>query len=90
MIKSDAFGMEVETVGGRTVKGVALDRAVESVGMSTMHTQLVGASGLGLQDDALAVGSGVVRDGRFAMCVVNLLSWSVQRVGRQWQGYDSL
>ena len=90
MIKSDAFGMEVETVGGRTVKGVALDRAVESVGMSTMHTQLVGASGLGLQDDALAVGSGVVCDGWFAMDVVNLLSWSVQRVGSQWQGNDSL
>ena len=76
--------MEVETVGGRTVKGVALDGSVESIGMSTMHTQLVGASGLGLQDDALAVGSGVARDGWFAMDVVNLLPWSVQRVGRQW------
>ena len=48
MNKSDAFGMEVETVGGRAVKGVALDGPVESVGMGTMHPQLVGASGLGL------------------------------------------
>ena len=48
MIESDALGMEVETVGGRTVKGVALDGSVESIGMSTMHTQLVGATGLGL------------------------------------------
>ena len=45
------FGMQVETVGGLTVELVAKDGAAETILVSAVHTQLMGATGMGGEND---------------------------------------
>ena len=46
------FRMEAEAFGWLSVEGIAHDGTVHSVGVGGVHTELVGASGLGVVGDA--------------------------------------
>ena len=44
MAEGEAFGVEVEAVGTRSVEDVALDGTSETFGMGAMDAELVGAT----------------------------------------------
>ena len=44
MAEGEAFGVEIEAVGTRSVEDVALDGTSETVGMGAMDAELVGAT----------------------------------------------
>ena len=52
MAELQAFGMEVQTVGCLSVKGIAHDGAVHAVGVCGMDAELVGAACFGVVGDA--------------------------------------
>ena len=52
MAEFQGLGMEVETVRRLAIEGVAHDGTVHAVGVGGMHTELVGAAGLGVVVDA--------------------------------------
>ena len=56
MPKLQAFGMEVHTVGGLSVEGIAEDGAVHAVRMGRVDTELVGTTAFGIVGHA---GTGV-------------------------------
>lgn len=45
----NVFGVQVEAVGSSTVERVADDGGIEAITVGAVHTQLVGASRLGIQ-----------------------------------------
>ena len=56
MTEFQTFGMEVHTVGGLSVKGVAQDGAVHAVRMGGVDAELMGTAALGIVGHA---GAGV-------------------------------
>lgn len=52
MTELQCLGMEVEAVGGTAIERVAHDGAVQTVGMGSVDTELVGAACLGVEGDA--------------------------------------
>ena len=52
MSKLQIFGMEAKAVGRLSVEGIAYDGAAQAVGVGGVHTELVGAAGLGVVVDA--------------------------------------
>lgn len=52
MLELQPFGMEIEAVGRLAVERIAYDGAVQSVRVGGMHTELVGAAGLGVKSEA--------------------------------------
>ena len=51
MRQPQLFGMQVETVGLLAIELVAQDGTAETVGVGTVHTQLVGATRVGIEGD---------------------------------------
>ena len=60
MSECDAFGMEVEALVGCAVEDVALDGTVEPFGVGAVDAQLMGASCLWKELDAVGVDEAVV------------------------------
>ena len=54
MGEGEAFGMEVEPIGGMAVKRVAHDGAAQPFGMRRMHAQLMCPACVGIECDACA------------------------------------
>ena len=52
MAELEGFGMEVEAVRWLSVEGIAYDGAAQAVGVGGVHTELVGAAGLGVVVEA--------------------------------------
>ena len=52
MAELQAFGMEVQAVGGLSVEGVAHDGAVQAFGMGGVYTELVGTAGFGVEGNS--------------------------------------
>ena len=80
MDKFQAVGMEVEAVGEVAVELVAEDGAAQTVGVGTVHAQLVGAPCLRIEGDAVVADDLVVGDGWLAALVVDDLARTVDGV----------
>ena len=85
MGEREVFGMEVKAVGMETVEIIAHDRHSQTVLVGTVHTQLVGAAGLGCEQNTV-IGSFlsdkfIIGHRRFSLFVIHHLSRAVEVVG---------
>ena len=80
------FGVEIETVSTGAVEDVALDGTPETVGMSTVDAELVGATGLGIELHAVVVGENIMGDGGLAHAIVDHLTGSIEWIARKGKG----
>ena len=65
MCQLQAFGVKIEPVGRVTVEFVATDGTAETVGVGTVHAQLVCSTGMWIEPDAVCSYHLVVGDGSF-------------------------
>ena len=74
MLEGYALGMQIEPVGCCAVENVSLDWAVEPFRMGTVDAQLVCASGMWIEFDAVGRGEFVVCERRLAEAMVHYLT----------------
>ena len=79
--------MEVKAVGMETVEVVAHDRHSQTVLVGTMHTQLVGAAGLGRKQNTIIrsflTDKFIIGHRRFSLFIIHHLPRTVQIVGSE-------
>ncbi len=80
MAESDAFGMEIEAVGGGAVEDVAPNGTAETFGMGTVDAQLMCATCLREQLDAAVPFIYIMCNGGFTKAVIDHLAGRVERV----------
>lgn len=94
MAELQFFGMEPQAVGRMAIEVVALDGAVEALGVGTVHAQLVGAPRVGIEGDecftVLFIDNPVAGDGTLSVDGVNELARSVVEVGAERQDDGAL
>ena len=82
--------MQTEPFGLVAVEFITNDGTTETIGVGTVHTQLVGAAGVGIEGEESPPVSGIkhliFRHSRFAMAVVHHLARTVDGVAEQGQG----
>ena len=87
MLKVYGLGMEEEARGMVSVEIIAEDGHIESFGMSTMDTQLMGATCDGMKTHEgvtiLLTYYLIASDGRFAILPIHYLTRTVEIVGRE-------
>ena len=94
--ESDLRCMEVEAgewcrVYGGAIETVAENRSIESIGMRSVHTELVRTAGEGIEINKKRtilplLANGVTRDRRFTVNKIHHLTWSVVGVGQEGKG----
>ena len=87
--------MQVQAVGRPAIECITQDRTVQSFLVCTVHTQLVGATGMWSQDHdrmSIAIHSQefITSLCHLAMLFVHHLTRAVHRVGSQWQSDDTM
>ena len=87
--------MQVQAVGRPAIECITQDGTVQSLGMGTVHTQLVGATGMWSQDHdrmSIAIHSQEFITGLclLAPLFIHHLTRAIHNVGPQWQPDDTL
>ena len=90
VVERQLLSMQIQTVGlFAAIEGVALDGVMKTLLVGAMHTQLMGATGMGDELDTLMAQRLIRGQGRLAMLYIHHLTGTVQRVSAQGQVYRS-
>ena len=77
--------MKIEPFGPRSIEFVTLYGIIESVGMGTMHAQLMRSTCQWVENHAAFPCLLIVGYSLFAMHCINNLAWPVMQIGTQGQ-----
>ena len=75
-------GMKVKAVGRKAIEGVALDGPAQTIGMGTMHTQLMGTAGQRLQLHTIFPNKPKFCYPFLTLCIIYHLTWTIHHVCR--------
>ena len=78
-------GVKVEPVGTMTIERVAHDGATQSVGMRTVHAQLVRATGQRPKFHPVFADKAIFSYPFFTPCMIHHLIRTIHRVGQKWE-----